>query len=219
MTSPKPRFKRPLNTWHPVELNDEQKARLRSIKDEDSFVSDITGIANNYADTRKILKNSISLGDARETLKDLKKNASSLAEKLENLPQDIEMGLWRLREQWSHLGIEIRGDNVSLPNLLRDLEAEISRVVSDDLVDGKAGRKKASLEQGTADSLRECFKRHGLKYRPNTWPDAYEDPECDIIFCLGFIFNLGLGENEKPLSREALSTYLKRSERITPKKR
>ena len=207
MTSPKPRFKRPLNTWHPVALNDEQKAHLLSIKDEDSFVSDITGIANNYADTRKILKNSLPLGDARETLKDLEKNARSLAEKLENLPQDIEMVLGRLREEWRPLDITLRGDDVSLSTLLRDLEAEISRVVSDDLVDGKAGRKKASLERRTADSLRGCFKKHGLKDWPNTWQDA----SCPLTDCLSIIFSFGKESLSPDLSGEALATYLKKT--------
>lgn len=203
MTSPKARYKRPLNTWHPVELNDEQKASLRSIKDDDSFLLDITGIANNYADTRKILRNSLPLGDARETLKDLKKSARSLAEKLENLPDDVEMGLWRLREKWHPFDIALIGDDVSLLTLLWDLSDEISRVVSDDLVDGKAGRKKASLEQSTADSLRECFKRHGLKVSraPST-----------LIDCLEIIFNVG----KNPLSREALVTYVKKG--TAPKK-
>ena len=107
-----------------------------------------------------------------------------------------------MKEQWIPLNIRLRGDDsTSLSTLLRDLAAEISRVVSDDLIDGKPGRKKTNLEHGIACILRECFKKHGLKDWPNTWPDA----SCPLTDCLEIIFNTG----ENFIERDALATYLK----------
>ena len=199
MTSPKAKFQRPHSHRWFTEFNDEHRQLLRSIKDDDSFVRDITHMANDYAARKRNLKNSLSLGDARKTLNDLQSSAYSMAEKLDNLPFDLEVTLWRLRAPWlSNMGLKLNGDDsASLSTLLRDLADEISRVVSDDLIEGKAGRKETLLEQTVADDLRSYFSRHGMGHSRSSKA---------LIDCLDIIFGFG----KTHLSHEALAVYLKK---------
>lgn len=202
MATAKPRYERQTGEQvQDIQFDESQVAMLLSIKDDNAFVNNIGNIAMVYGSLCRSEPDDLSAGEFKATLKDLKQNATTLAEKLENIPQSVDVALW---------GLSYRRDSPpvmeNLRTLLGYLIDEIEGVLDKEAGTGKPGRKPAAANWYAANSLMRCFESYGLPVTVNQWEDSAMSPATS---CLELIFLSG----GRCLSRGAIEEYLK-----TPKR-
>jgi hypothetical protein len=197
MTSPKPRYEPQIGEFiEDIEFDESQLAMLRSIKDDDAFVSDIRNIAMVYGCLCRSEPDELSAGEFKATLKDLNRDATTLARKLENLPQSVDLALW---------GLSYRKD---APPVMDNLRALLSCLIDEIEValetnaSAKPGRKIATANWYATNSLKRCFESYGMVVTVNQWEGADMSP---ATFCLDLIF----ASAGRSLSRSAVEEYLK----------
>jgi|APThiThiocy_cv2_1041547.scaffolds.fasta_scaffold25955_3 hypothetical protein len=197
MTSPKPRYEPGIGSIvEDIEFDASQLDMLRSIKNDDAFVSDIRNIAMIYGCLCRSEPEELSAGEFRATLKDLNRDATTLVRKLKNLPESVELALWRL---------SYRKD---APPVMDNLRALLKRLINEIEValetnsSAKPGRKIATANWYAANSVKRCFESYGMVVTVNQWPDS---PESPAALCLGLIF----ASSGRSLSRSAVEEYLK----------
>lgn len=197
MTTAKPRYGQQTGEQvKDIQFDESQVAMLRSIKNDDAFVSDICSIATVYGFLSRSEPDELSAGQFNATLEDLKQNATALAEKLEKLPQGVDVVLW---------GLSYRRDSPpvmdNLRALLGYLIGEIERVLNKEPGTGNAGRKPATANWYAANSLVRCFESYGLPISVN----QPEDCASPATSCLDLIFR----SSDRRLSRSEIEGYLK----------
>jgi hypothetical protein len=196
MATAKPRYEQQTGEFFKdIQFDEVQLAILRSIKDDEVFVDDIVSIATVYGCLCRGERDELSAGELNATLRDLEKNATMLAEKLEKLPQAVDTVLW---------GLSYRRDSPpvreNLKLLLGYLIDEIESVL--DKKPGKPGRKPATANWYAANSLVRCFESHEL---PLTLNQSEGSPMSPATSCLQLIFE----SSNCHLSRSAIEDYLK----------
>lgn len=196
MATAKPRYEQQTGEWvTDVEFGESELAMLRSVKNDDSFASDIGNIATVYGCLYRSEKDELSAGEVKATLADLKQDASALAEKLEKIPQSVEAQLW---------GLSYRRDSPpimeNLKTMLGYLVDEIEGALDKEL--GRPGRKRATANWYATKSLARCFESYGL---PLTVNQSEGSPISPATSCLQLIF----ASSNCRLSRSAVEEYLK----------
>jgi hypothetical protein len=182
-----------------IQFDESQVAMLRSIKNDDAFVNDICSIATVYRFLCRSEPDELSAGEFTATLNDLKQNATSLAEKLENIPQGVNVALW---------GLSYRRDSPpvieNLRTLLGYLIEEIAGVLDKAPGTGNAVRKSATANWYAANSLMRCFESYGLPVDENS-------PEVSAMSAASSCLELIFASSDRRLSRSAIEEYLKKS--------
>lgn len=182
-----------------IQFDESQVAMLRSIKDDGAFVNDIGNIATVYGCLCRSDPDELSTGEFNAIFKDLKQNATSLVEKLEKLPQSVDVVLW---------GLSYRRDSSpvmeNLKTLLRFLVDEIEGALDEESGTAKPGRKRATANWYAANSLVRCFEAYGLPVTINQWEGSAMSP---VTSCLELIF----ASCDRHLARGAIEEYLKTS--------
>jgi hypothetical protein len=180
-----------------IQFDESEVAMLRSIKNDGAFVNDICSIATVYGFLSRSEPDELSAGQFNATLKDLKQNATTLAEKLENIPQGVDVALW---------GLSYRRDSPpvmeNLRTLLGYLIDEIEEVLDQESGTGNAGRKPATANWYAANSLVRCFESYGLPVTVNQTEDSAVSPATS---CLELIFT----SSDRRVSRSEIEEYLK----------
>lgn len=207
MTTAKPRYEQQIGEQlDGVQFDEEQLAMLRSIKDETAFVESVRNIAMLYGCLYRGEAEELSAGEFTATLHDLKRSVATLGDKLETLPQSVDVALWRFSyEQDSARKMK------DLMTLLNSLTDEIEKVLDEEPGTGKPGRKRAAANRYAAESLVRCFTSFGLPVTVNQWENSTPSPATS---CLELIFAC----SGIRLSRSAIEEYLKPYKgKITPK--
>jgi hypothetical protein len=197
VTSPKPRYEPGIGSIvEDIEFDASQLDMLRFIKNDDAFVSDIRNIAMIYGCLCRSEPEELSAGEFKATLKDLNRDAMTLARKLKNLPESVDLALW---------GLSYRKD---APPVMDNLRALLSCLIDEIEValeanaSAKPGRKVATANWYAANSLKRCFESFGMLVTVNQWEGADMSP---ATFCLDLIF----ASAGRSLSRSAVEEYLK----------
>ncbi|SCY74986.1 hypothetical protein SAMN05216420_11644 [Nitrosospira sp. Nl5] len=178
-----------------IQFDKSEVAMLRSIKDDTSFVNDIGNIATVYGCLCRSEADELSAGELSATLTDLKQDATTLAEKLEKIPQSVDAVLW---------GLSYRRDS---PPVMENLKIMLGYLIDEiegalDKEPGKPGRKRATANWYAANSLVRCFESYGLPITINQWEGSAVTPATS---CLELIF----ASCDRHLSRSAIEEYLK----------
>ncbi|SFH55892.1 hypothetical protein SAMN05216299_12222 [Nitrosospira sp. Nsp14] len=171
---------------------------LRSIKDDNAFVDDIYGIARVYSYLCRSEPDKLSNADLEAALKDLKENAATLTEKLEEMPQSVAAALW---------GLSYRRESAPVMENLRVLLGylidEIEGVLDKEPGSGNPG-KPVTANWYAAKSLVRCFNSYGLPVNVNQPEDS---PMSPATSCLELIFE----SSGRHLSRSEIEEYIKAS--------
>ena len=183
-----------------IRFDEAQLAMLRSIKDDDAFVAAIQEIAEIYVCRSNSGAEELNSGELRATLEDLRRSATALGEKLERIPQTVEMALPKFTFD------SYRSDSIPkkevLKTLLDGFVDEIEDALDGNATTGKAGRPREDAKWYAADSLKSYFESRDLPVTISQGVNATISPitEClDLIFvCSGHI-----------LSRSRIEDYLK----------
>lgn len=198
MATAKPRYEQQTGEFvKDIQFDESQLALLRSIKNDDAFVNDIGNIATVYGCLCRSEPDELSAGEFNATLKDLKQHASTLAEKLEKIPQEIDVALWGLSYRKASPPVM-----ENLKTLLGYLMEEIEVVLDNEPASAKLGRKRATANWYAANSLMRCFESYALPVTVNQWEGSAMSP---ATCCLELIF----ASNDRHLSRSAIEEYLK----------
>ena len=197
MTTAKARYELQIGAFvDDIRFDEAQLTMLRSIKDDESFVNAIRHIATLYICLCRDETEALSSGEIKTTLEDLRSESATLSEKLEKLPDAVDILLWKLNYK---RGATRKLDLIK--TLLSDLVDEIEEAL-DSLPGGKPGRNAATANRYAADSLIKCFKSFNLPTVVSQWEASAPS---SITSCLELIFLCG-GRN---LSRSAVEEYLK----------
>ena len=180
-----------------IQFDESQIAMLYSIKNDDAFVNDIRSIATVYGLLSRSEPDEPGADQFNATLEDLKQKAVTLAEKLESIPQSVEVALWGLSYRREPSPVM-----ENLDTLLGFLIDKIEGVLNMEPGTGNAGRKSATANWYAANSLMRCFESYGVSVTVNQPEDPATSP---AIACLDLIFT----SSGRRLSRSEIEGYLK----------
>jgi hypothetical protein len=179
-----------------IQFDESQVAMLRSIKDDNAFVDDIYSIARVYSYLCRSEPDKLSTADLETALKDLKENATTLTEKLEEIPQSVAMALW---------GLSYRRESAPVMETLRVLLGylidEIEGLLDKEPGSGNRG-KPVTANWYAANSLARCFNSYGLPVNVNQSDDSATSPATS---CLKLIFE----SSGRHLSPSEIEEYIK----------
>jgi hypothetical protein len=197
MATARPRHERQTgDQLEDIQFDESQVAMLRSIKDDNAFVDDIYGIARVYSYLCRSEPDKLSTADLEAALKDLKENAATLTEKLEEMPQSVAVALW---------GLSYRRESAPVMENLRVLLGylidEIEGVLDKESGSGNPG-KPVTANWYAANSLVRCFNSYGLTVTVNQFEDPAMSPATS---CLELIFE----SSGRHLSRGEIEEYIK----------
>lgn len=191
MPKRKPIYRSETGSFIPkLEFTKAQIEVIKGVCDRDDFIEEARNAAECVFAINEAEDDLLSISDVRSTLADFGANVADLQFKIDGLPQQVRILLWKHE---ACLGL--------LNGMLEQISSATDQVL-ETLPGSKSGRVYWGLARRATKMVRELLERYDICFSANNWPDA----KCAAADCLGVVLEAG---TRKTLSREALMVYVK----------